>query len=181
MRLIALPGRNPETEAWMRALVACLDLSHLDLNLEEAAVVCYRHWDDGGEPDVAFEAQRLELAVGDLVISKSLGTLVLLTAARSGCMPVGGVFIGTPIRGYSESNVGDLKAFANSCATLFIQQTSDFTGTCAELEGVLGDVAFGSLVEVAGDDHVYADVDRLAEIIESWWRGQQCRPTVTDG
>jgi len=99
VRLIALPGRNPETEAWMQALVARLDLSP-----EEAAV-----------------------------------------------------------------------------ATLFVQQTSEFTGTYAELEDVLGDAALGSLVEVAGDDHVYADVDRLAEIINGWWPGQQRQPIVSDG
>jgi hypothetical protein len=165
MRLIGLPGQNPETAGWMRALVDSLALGQTSTEVAE-----YRHWEEATKPDVAHEATQLNVAPDDVVVAKSMGTMVLLTRARSGDLPARAVFIGTPIRGYPAPMLEDLREFANTVPSLFIQQTSDLTGGFEAVRAVVGEAASASLAEVAGEDHVYADTAELKAIIESWCR-----------
>lgn len=164
MKLIGLPGRNPETAGWMQTLIDSLVLGQTS-----AEAARYRHWEDGGNPDVAHEAAQLNLAPDDVVVAKSMGTMVLLACARSGSVPARAVFIGTPIGSYPAPMFEDLQALANTVPSLFIQQTSDFTGGFEAVKSVVGEAACASLAEVAGEDHVYADTAELKAIIEAWW------------
>ncbi|MGD8830764.1 MAG: hypothetical protein PVF57_09180 [Pseudomonadales bacterium] len=164
MKVLALPGRNPETESWMQALVDGLSVGHTG-----ARVAHYRHWDSGGDPDVAGEADRVEAGPEDLVIGKSLGTLVLLTVAGRQGNPGAAVFIGTPLVAYEEERLQRLRDFADATPSLFIQQTGDVTGSFAELASALQAPGRATLVEVPGSDHVYADTTALVRIIGGWW------------
>ena len=165
MRVIGLPGRNPETEAWMGTLTASLQLGQT-----VTEVAHYRHWDTGANPDVAHEAGRIQFSEDDLVIGKSMGTMVLLASAGLSGPPGRSVFIGTPISAYPADSLEALQQFGTAVPSLFIQQTADFTGSFAALEGVVGDLALASMAEVGGEDHVYADTGELKAIIESWWQ-----------
>lgn len=132
-------------------------------------IVRYRHWDTGGPPDVAFEAGRCEIGTDDLVVAKSMGTMVLLEAVALGQLPAEVVLIGTPVKGYSDTQVAQLKALAAACPCLFIQQSDDFTGSHAELVSVLGSEPGAAVIrKVDGSDHIYADTDELVAIIEEW-------------
>ena len=156
--VLGLPGRNPETEAWLRKLLRTLALP-------DAEVASYGHWQGGVEPDVAGEASRHPVAGRGLVVAKSMGTMVLLAGIEAGD-PERAVLIGTPLQGYDEAQIDALKALAARRPCLFIQQTDDFTGDFAALHALLGDAA--TVVEVPGSDHVYADVDQLAMLIGRW-------------
>ena len=164
MNLIGLPGRNAETEAWMTGL-----LKGLSFSKGADSIAHYRHWDDASEPDLLHEASRLSISDADLVVAKSMGTLVLLTYYLQQNPPFRAVFIGTPLKAYSNEKLNTLQAFANQIPSLFIQQNSDIAGSFAELEPVVGGCAEATLVQIPGEDHIYADTDQLATIIESWW------------
>ena len=164
MKLVALPGRNSETEAWMLKLT-----DRLRLGQTATVIAHYQHWDNTGEPDVLAEVDRIEVASDDLVIAKSLGTLVLLAYASRHDALSGAVFIGTPLRGYPESTRTFLRQLLEETPILFIQQTADFSGSFAELNSLVGDVRQATMAEIAGEDHVYSDTEELAEIISGWW------------
>jgi hypothetical protein len=159
MKVLGLPGRNPETEAWLEALFAAL-------GSPDAEVARYAHWQDGSDPDVAGEARRNPAGDAELVVVKSMGTMVLLAAVADGSLPGAAVLIGTPLAAYDEAQTEALRDLMHRIPCLFIQQTDDFTGGAAELREVLGESA--AIEEVAGSDHVYADVMELAELIRAW-------------
>ena len=118
-------------------------------------------------PTLTAEASRFPVDDAELVVAKSMGTMVLLASAAATAPPGCAVLIGTPLVGYSPEQKAALVALANRIPCLFIQQSADFTGTyeslTAELQGVEA-----TLVEVAGHDHVYADTDMLGATIDDW-------------
>ena len=170
MDLIGLPGNNPETEPWLRELA-----SRLMLGQTSNRICRYRHWDELCETDIQFEASQLRLLPEDVVVAKSMGTLVLLAHASLRGAPIFGlperaVFIGIPYLQLPEPTLNSLQTFAANTPSLFIQQTEDFTGGFRGLETLLGTAPMATLVEVAGADHLYADTEALAGHIAIWWR-----------
>ena len=51
---------------------------------------------------------------------------------------------------------------------LFIQQTSDRSGSITELRKIVIDKNPVKVVEIPGNDHMYSDIHKLKDIIESW-------------
>ena len=156
--VLGLPGRNPETENWLASLLETL-------GEHDAEVARYRHWQNDSDPDVDSEATAHPVAGRKLVIAKSMGTMVLLASAQQGD-PERAVLIGVPVHGYSEAQLDALQALSRRLPCLFIQQIDDFTGSAATLRAALGESA--ALEEVAGSDHMYADVDELVALIGNW-------------
>lgn len=162
MELLGLPGRNPETEAWMAAL---LDALHD----RGGRTIHYRHWDDGSEPDVTGEAHRLSGLEPDLVVAKSMGTLVAATAFRGHDFRPGAVvLIGSPVGHLPESTLALYTELADAVPTLFIQQEEDFTGPFRSVEALAARCDRAEAAAVPGSDHVYADVAALVALIERW-------------
>ena len=156
--VLGLPGRNPETEKWLASLLE-------KLGADDAEVARYRHWQNEAEPDVMSETVAHPVTGRKLVVAKSMGTMVLLASAQQGD-PERAVLIGVPVHGYSEAQLDALQALSRRLPCLFIQQTDDFTGSAATLRAALGGSAV--LEEVAGSDHIYADVDELVALIGNW-------------
>jgi pimeloyl-ACP methyl ester carboxylesterase len=162
MEVLGLPGRNPETEAWMAGLLGALGLG-------AGRTAHYRHWDDGGEPDITGEAQRLSGLEPDLVIAKSMGTLVAVTAhSMHDFRPRAAVLIGSPIGDPAPEVLMLYTGLANAVPTLFIQQEEDVVAPFSAVEAVAKRSRLGEAVVVPGSDHVYADVDALVSLIERW-------------
>lgn len=144
-------------------------LDGLSVGQARTSIVRYRHWDTDGSPDVAFEAGRCTIGADDLVVAKSMGTMVLLEATALGRAPAEAVLIGTPVKGYSDAQVVQLKALTVACPCLFIQQSDDFTGSHAELLSLFGSEPGAAVIrKVDGGDHIYADTDELVAIIHEW-------------
>ena len=162
MKLLGLPGRDQATDAWLRGLIQAVgDGQH------EIAMPSYRHWDSEHNPDPAFEAASLAVSQADLVIAKSMGTMVLLELFAAGMTPDRAVLIGVPLVGYSATQHQRLSELVAQVPCLGIQQTDDFTGSFSALQDVLGDTA-ATLAEVPGADHVYSDTRLLAQLINDW-------------
>lgn len=165
MLITALAGRSVETETWMKSLLGAA-------NYPDAEVTRYRHWDTNAEASVAFEAARLASQSPQLVIAKSLGTVIAATAfCLHAFRPAFAVFIGTPYAALADNEVQFLRHFAASVNTLFIQQAEDPGGHAIYLGSAL-QVKRGEVVGVAGDDHLYADTAVLASILRRWTRQQ---------
>lgn len=161
MNVIALPGRRKETEPWLRDLL-------LAAGLPDTGVVRYRHWDSDAEASVSFEADRLCNQTPQLVVAKSLGTVIAATAfAGQGFRPDAAVLIGTPFQAVAAEDLSLLHDFARGVETLFIQQIEDPGGSATELPTALC-LSRGQLAAVPGNDHLYLDIPALVEVLRPW-------------
>ena len=165
MQVTALPGRRSETEAWLRSLLVAAELP-------DAGIVRYRHWDTNVEVSVPFEAARLTSRAPQLVIAKSLGTVVAATAF---CLhqfrPTAAVLIGTPYQDLASRDLFLLQRFANGVETLFIQQVEDPGGSAARLPAAL-QLVRGEVAAIPGDDHLYSDTPALVAVLQRWKKKQ---------
>jgi len=163
MLITALSGRRIETEVWLKSLLVAA-------NYPDAEITRYRHWDTDSEPSVAFEAARLANQSPQLVIAKSLGTVIAATAF---CLhkfrPAIAVLIGTPYAALESNEIQFLRRFVASVDTLFIQQAHDPGGSAGLLDAALH-LTRGKVVEVPGSDHLYSDTAALALVLDRWTR-----------
>ena len=161
MQVIGLPGRHPDTELWLRAVLIAAELPVL-------GIAHYRHWDEAVDPDVEWESQLLCEQTPDLLIAKSLGTAIAARAfVYHQFRPKGAILIGTPYRVLDPAEVALLRQFAEGVETLFIQQAEDPGGAASELAATL-QLCRGEVVAVPGSDHLYKDTASLADIVQRW-------------
>ncbi len=165
--MLGLPGQDPATQAWMTTLLDAIG----DAN-DTCTVARYRHWDSDQQPDVKFEAAQIDTTSVDLLVGKSLGTMISLAAHKGyGLAPERAVFIGLPLVAYSDGLRDTLREFASTTPTLFIQQTADRTAAYSDVVECIGDCPQATTVEVAGSNHVYSDIEELRAIITGWLAG----------
>jgi hypothetical protein len=164
MNILGLPGRIPETATWLTKLFDSLSLCKSDIS-------SYRHWKEDIEPDIYYEAEKFRNISVDLVVAKSLGTLIATKAYESYSFKTKrAIFIGNPLRRLIPEYVELLDHFANTVPILFIQQTSDPKGSYRQLESITQRYELCNTVEVSGNDHLYNNFNELKSIIKSWMR-----------
>jgi len=163
LHIVALPGRDRQTEAWMRDLIDAL--AQPDATVR---ALHYRHWDTGAAPSFDAEAATIAGLEPDLAVAKSMGTLVSVAAFGAHAFrPKRAVFIGTPFNHFG-AYAATMRDFCRAVPTLFIQQTADVTTRFDELTRALGDIDGATFAEVPGSDHVYSDVQALARLVRDW-------------
>jgi hypothetical protein len=163
MQIVALAGRNAQTESWLRSVLSAAALP-------DDGVVQYRHWASNAEANVDFEADLLANLSPDLVVAKSFGTAVAAAAYRSARFrPKAAVFVGTPFLAAGNEGRSNLLEFARNVETLFIQQQADPGGSASILPSALN-LNQGKVEEVPGSDHLYLDVELVASLIRGWKR-----------
>ena len=161
MQVVALPGRRSETEPWLRDLL-------LASGLPDSGVVRYRHWYSDAEASVSFEAALLSDQAPQLVVAKSLGTVIAATAfGHHSFRPAAAVLVGTPFQAIAAEDLRLLQKFARGVETLFIQQTEDPGGAAAELRDAL-QLTRGQVAAVPGSDHLYSDTCALVNALLPW-------------
>lgn len=161
MQVVALAGRNAQTESWLRSVLAAVPLP-------DEGLLRYRHWTGEVEASVEEEAKRLAGLSPDLVVAKSFGTAVAARAfVAQGFRPRAAVLVGTPYAALDADAVQALRELAAGVETLYIQQAADPGGPASSLRGALG-VARGEVAEVPGDDHLYQDIDALMRPMRPW-------------
>jgi hypothetical protein len=167
MRIHGLPGRRPDTQAWMGRV-----LQALPFPADARSVQAYRCWSaPGAELSFDEEAALLLAARADLLVAKSIGTRIALRASHATDFAArAAIFIGTPIDSFPPPARATLAAFASARPVLFVQQAQDVTGRAEALRAALAGAARASLVEIPGSDHAYSDVTLLATIADAWWR-----------
>lgn len=165
MKIFALPGISQKTERWATNL-----LSEFASPDHTMTVQHYLHWDcdDSHCLSLDEEVERLRGCEIDLLVAKSLGVMIGLTAcSREIITPRQIVCIGTPVTGFLEKNI-DLRQLVTKLDTpcLFIQQANDIVGSCASLRQHISDIPQVDLVEIPGDNHQYKDLKLLARHIK---------------
>ena len=179
MKILGLPGINPVTEQWMNNLFGILDLGQQDSSVQK-----YRCWQTPGTRlDLGTELARAGKEQADVIIAKSIGTVLALHGFKKGLLAATEyIFIGVPVRGMGENEKSMLREFiAATPRLLFIQQADDKAGSVNELRNVIANVAPVEIVGIPGNDHMYSDIHQLKNIIESWisdTAGYTGRPTV---
>jgi pimeloyl-ACP methyl ester carboxylesterase len=184
MQIVGLPGRQPETESWLRSVLSAA-------MLPAEGMVRYRHWDEDVDASAGFEAERLCGLTPALVVAKSFGTAI--AAAAFGLhqfRPRAAVLIGTPYQQFcpgaadlsgtpydavAGTALALLRQLAQGVETLFIQQVQDPGGSSGELARTL-QLSGGQVEAVPGSDHMYLDVAALAAIIRRWSHGRFDQP-----
>ena len=166
MKILGLPGINPVTGPWLQSLIDIMDLEQPDSTVQH-----YQCWfTPGSGLDLEFEADLAGQADPDLVIAKSIGTRVALFSYTRNLLSADRyVFIGTPLKGYSDKEIELLGRFCASVPVLLIQQTGDKAGSYSSLVSLIPAAATCRIAEVPGSDHVYSDINLLKEIIETWY------------
>lgn len=183
MDALLLPGNNAQNKTWIHAIATRLTESSYNPTVLE-----YLHWSHKESViDLVKEESRITKLLTDkklsdkyIVFAKSIGVILsLLSISHKTIKPKFCVFVGTPLSVAKAQNVDFtvlLKDF--SIPALFSQQTNDPFGSSAELRDLLMQVHCrqAELQEVAGDDHIYQDinylgdqVDRFSTKVENGW------------
>ena len=167
MNILALPGISQKTEKWANSLLAELAAAERIMTVQR-----YLHWECGeGEQclKLAEEVERLRGVAVDLLVAKSLGTMIGLAACGKNLItPQRAVLIGTPVSGFKENNM-NLREMADiGIPCLYIQQVHDIVGPAAALKAEIGGLVGIELVEIPGDNHQYKDLKLLARHIKRW-------------
>ena len=165
MKIFALPGISQKTERW--AINLLNEFAPPDHTM---TVQHYRHWDCDDTHCLSMdeEVERLRDCEIDLLVAKSLGVMIGLTACSRGLIaPRQIICIGTPVTGFRENNI-DLRQLVTNLKVpcLFIQQTHDIVGSAASLREHISDIPQVDLVEIPGDNHQYKDLKLLARHIK---------------
>ncbi|MEX1237334.1 MAG: hypothetical protein WD994_03590 [Pseudomonadales bacterium] len=166
MKILGLPGINPATGPWMDSI-----LERVANERDDANTQYYEFWNSPDDHiDAPAELVRAAAAAPELIIAKSMGTLLTLRGvAESILAPKACVLIGIPVGGDRELERSILSGWhERDIPTLFIQQQADITGTFDELTAVLTASGHLQTVSIPGSDHVYSDVDQLASLIHDW-------------
>ena len=168
-RVLGLHGREPSTRFQMEALLAALGAG-------AEAIQAYGFWEDAdySDPELGLEAAVAGASGAEVVVAKSIGTLVTLLAGRDhGLAPKACVFLATPMRRFQAQ--GWVSLLEDHCAaipTLFIQQTDDFNGAHADLATVVAPHRECRALEIPGADHLYEDIGRIAPPVRDWLAGR---------
>ena len=167
MKILNLPGINPITEQWMKNLSNILDLGQTTAKVQK-----YQCWNIPGSGfDLEVEIGKAEKEHADVIIAKSIGTVLALNGYQRGLFTARRyIFIGTPIRGLKDREKNILRVLVTGAIpVLFIQQSDDRAGNIHELRKLVVATASVTVMEIPGDDHMYSDIHQLKSIIEKWY------------
>jgi hypothetical protein len=175
MNLVLLPGNSKKNKEW-------IDSVELELKkpFKNTLVQYYDHWwsdDLEAVIDMDNELSRLEASLPSneryALFAKSAGVLLALYGIYEGILePEVCVFAGTAVNwGRRQGFDLDNWLVNYSIPTLFIQQSEDPAISAKDLDQLLveKDVQNYSLIEIAGNDHHYADIPFIRGAFEDFY------------
>ncbi|WP_318423674.1 alpha/beta family hydrolase [Photobacterium leiognathi] len=163
MNILAIPGKMPATEPWLKQIIDNLDWSDQAVTLHK-----FSAWDNNQEFDIKTEIELLPNRHYDTLITKSIGTLIALRAQPNITWDRL-IFIGVALSLYDDDDRKRLSALTQTATpTLVIQETNDPFGSFNEINTLLGNSDNVTCIEVAGEHHQYKDTHQVAQIIKNW-------------
>lgn len=170
MNLLILGGYSDYNKEWVENIQKNL----ADL-FESTDILYYENWSNYKEDaDISSEVERLrEIAEGKdnlVIFGKSVGVALTLQAIHNGYIrPAKCVFVGMAYD-WSIKNGWDIDVLLKefNIPSLFIQQTEDLSTHFEKVKSVLEklEVKNYQLVEVAGGDHQYSDMNEIRKYVE---------------
>ena len=162
MKTLRLPGSSPATVDWIQRF-------SIELNLPRATTSThtYDFWSrEGAKPDLAKEVARLPKGKFDLVIGKSLGTIVLLQASFLGTLHFDrAILVGIPMKSLSTGRL-DMKTLEllQSETVHVVQQKDDPFGSLNTFNAHIP----MNFLTIEGNDHQYNDFSLYAADVAAW-------------
>ena len=166
MKILGLPGIRPVTLQWMQKLLASLELGQSETTVQQ-----YQCWSaQGTQINLQEEAMQAAQNKPDLVIAKSVGTRIALHAYVNRILMADSyIFLGTPINNFSDKETGSLRYMCNAARILLLQQKEDPTGHFIKLSSCLPVAPLCIHTEIPGNDHAYANISLIKQLVESWY------------
>ena len=162
MNILAIPGKMPATKAWLQSVLSGTTLSKQNIKCHQ-----FIAWNNDQEFDVDSEANELPAGHYDLLITKSIGTLIALKSSKVTYDKL--IFIGVALSLYSDKDKELLVSLKDkSISVLIIQENHDPFGFFDEIKSVMGKNNNIQCVEVTGEHHQYKNVEELSRIIDTW-------------
>lgn len=163
MKILAIPGKMPATQSWLEDIIDETPWKNEDVDIHR-----YNAWDNKSEFSIQEEVECLPSGHYDVVITKSIGTLITLKALQKISWDRL-VFIGIAWSLYSNKEKELLPTLNNQgLPVLIIQEEQDPFGSYKEINHVLLGMEHITCVEVAGEHHQYPDTDQVGGIITEW-------------
>lgn len=160
---LIVPGQHVVNRDWAKSLAQQLRIECNSLD--------YPWWHESdGEINVEEIKSRIAAIQPDIVIAKSIGTLLTSFALQDRLIaPRLLVIMGVPLKSISAEEVEIIRSVQDidDLSVLVIQQTSDCLGSYSDVAHLFGRSNV-SLAEVPGDDHMYADFEEMARLIDHW-------------
>ena len=164
MKILFLPGANPETQELAHNLLSTMPGLTVELS-----VVDYQFWQKGIEPNLEYELEHIfnvfSFQQYDLILAKSIGCLVLLEAAYRNILSFKkAALMGAPLSladkiGLNPDALSLLKQERFSC----IHQQNDQVCPASYLQ----QFSIQNLYQIPGKDHLYTDFESYRTFIET--------------
>ncbi|MBC7006740.1 hypothetical protein BIZ37_29785 [Photobacterium sp. BZF1] len=163
MKILAIPGKMPATQTWLEKIIAATPWSNENIDVHR-----YNAWDFEQDFNVDTEIEHLPSGHYDVVITKSIGTLVTLKSQQKISWDRL-VFIGIAWSIYSNIEKELLPALNNhGLPILIIQESHDPFGSYQEINHVLLNMEHITCKEVTGERHQYSNIPLIGKIINDW-------------
>ena len=166
--ILLLAGANPRNREWLYQLSERLKNHEI-----ESEIFPYLHWDNQSEIDIKTEVYRLKKRIKSLestiVIAKSAGAIIGMSAVLKGAVVDKMVIIGLPVTYMAEKRI-DANQLINSISvpTLCIQASKDPMGSYYEVYELCSSQPLIEVVKVTAADHAYADLTNVVRHIETF-------------
>lgn len=163
MNILAIPGKMPITEQWLSKIILATDWRDETIDMHRFVA-----WDSDQAFSVDKEVSFLPSGHFDVVITKSIGSLITLKAQNSITWDRL-VLIGVAWSLFSDQERQLLPALEEKGQpVLIIQENHDPFGTYMDIAAVVAGKHNICCLEVSGDRHQYTDTDAIGKLINHW-------------
>lgn len=161
MNVLLLPGANPVSIKWLKQLA-----SQLDLQESECTLIEYSFWTGStSAPNLDNEVSQIPSKHFDIVLAKSLGSLILMQAGGKHLTFDRALLFGVPLKIMNETgfNKNNLKMLNND-SVLVVQQRHDKLGSSDDLINS----SVKNMLVIEGFDHQYSNTEAFLPAINKW-------------
>jgi hypothetical protein len=170
MNALFLSGESLYNKTWIEQV-----MDELGPVFDKIVLHDYRHWEQGGTIDFAYELSRVIEEVNNLqpyaIFAKSAGAVLsMLGIARGALDPEYCVFVGVPLP-LAKRTEDAFATWARNYhkSTLFIQNDQDPLTNAHELNAYLLGIGQQNyeLITLPGDSHNYPDMAKLHQLVQT--------------
>lgn len=168
MKILAIPGKMPATEPWLLKILSATYWHKDTIEMHR-----FSAWDNDQAFSVEKEISFLPSGHFDVVITKSIGSLITLKAQKTISWDRL-VLIGVAWSLFSESDRELLPALDDKeLPILIVQENHDPFGSYAEVAAEVAGKHNICCIEVKGDRHQYTDTALIGQLINDWVKETQ--------
>lgn len=162
MKVLLLPGVNPKTETWIRELT-----HHFGISTNQSCLHRYLFWENPDQSkSLRQEIENLPKDHYDLVLAKSVGSLVLMQATFELHLTWDkAIVFGIPLKIIEETNFNiDALSIVRDKQFYIVQQIDDPLGPVIHIK----EYEPFNICSIEGSDHQYDIFELFSQDVFSW-------------